>query len=191
MREILRPWYGYLTGVLVAGIVVLIVLFGVGVGDGDGGGDDAEPERAGPGTSAGLEEVGMTRCAGPVRGKKGANLYVYADPDLALVLASGEGVIDVSIDYVHVRTGNESAPSGRKLWRVERSWRRTAFDELERADPPAGPCKTVAEQPVLRAAEVVCANEILLPLGRSSAKPRLGEVLGSLVAGDRAYCPEL
>jgi hypothetical protein len=177
----------------VVGLIFLVITLGL-VLSGDGGGDgDEEEEGPGPGTAVGLEEAGLERCVGPLPTEWG-NLSVYADAAFAAIVVSGPAVIQVAIEYAQVRTGVEGAPTKRELKRIERAWRRTADAALRGGDPPAGPCQDVERLPVLGEAEVVCANEILLPLGPRSAEDHFIDVLASLrVNGSEArdICPEL
>ena len=177
----------------ITGILVFMVALGITLTGGGGDGDE-EDDKPGPGTAVGLEEAGMQRCAGPVPHDFGADVSVYADAQIAVVLASGSGVIEFVVDRVQVRHGDAPAPTKRKLKRTERSWRRYALTALRGANPDVAPCRKVERHPVLGPAEVVCANEVVLPLGLPHTRGHFENVLASLGTKDgvaRDICPEL
>jgi hypothetical protein len=166
-----------LVGVLLAAAVGTL-----GCGQNDEGGEvnGSGVEGGGQGTSVGLRKAGLVRCAGPVRANNGASVSLYADKGFAAVLASGHAATSDAIDLVEIRTGND-ASSKPEVRSRERSWYRTAIRALPHADTPKHPCRTGLDRlPVLADTEVLCFDEVLIPLGERTAKNRFIDVLRTL-----------
>jgi len=150
---------------------------------GCGGNTQTQPPvpGAGQGVGAGLRADGLMACVGPLAGDGGASVALYAQPGFAAVVASGDGAQKLAIDLAEIRTHIQSAPPVSEVARIEDAWRRQALKALRRPGVPVGPCRSQAPHlPVLAPTEVVCADEVLIPLGRPAAMDRFVAVLSKL-----------
>src|SRR4051794_14463509 len=79
-------------GRLIAGLALVLSFAACGS-------DDGSPaiKGGGKGTAYGLRAAGLVRCAGPVRGRGGASVSLYASGGFAAVLAIGPAATDDAI----------------------------------------------------------------------------------------------
>jgi len=111
------------------------------------------------------------------------SLNLYAERGLAALVASGSSAQEHAIDLVLLRNHVPTSVSAAAVAGTERAWRRAALSALRGSDLPPGPCRSgLARLPVLAATEVVCPDEVLIPLGHPPAISRFIEVLSQLVS---------
>jgi hypothetical protein len=185
-------------GIAVAGAVALLVLAGARCGSGSShssGSSNATNSTApsGQGVGAGLRAAGMQRCAGPVSARGDTStpvgavgpvsLTVYAERGLAGIVASGSSAQQHAIDLALLRNHVATSVSATAVAATERAWRRRAMSAVTHSRLPPGPCRSgVARLPVLAATEVVCPDQVLIPLGHRPAMQSFINVLSKLVA---------
>lgn len=134
------------------------------------------------GVGFGLRAAGMTPCVGALPGAGGASLTLYAQHGFAALVASGAGAQQLAIDLALVRNHVQSAPPVIEIARTEHSWRRAALNALSGPGVPEGPCRSeVPRMAVLAPTEVVCPDEVLVPMGRPAAIDRFIQVLTKLL----------
>ncbi len=147
---------------------------------------------AGQGVGYRLKQEGLRQCAGPIPATGDpspasgnpdpVSLAVYAEPGLGALVATGAGAQDHAVNLVVIRghvAGNRTAAEEAQ---VESSWLRKARKALRSSDVPTGLCLSqVAKMHVLSASEVVCQDEVLIPLGPKSSIGRFTDLLSSLL----------
>lgn len=178
-------------GLMVVGALAL-VLAGAGCGSGSSSTTDSSPTPS-QGIGGGLHAAGLQRCIGPVSGRGDTStpvgavgpvsLSLYAEPGLAAIVASGSSAEQHAIDLAMLRNHVQTSVSQSAVAGTERAWRHEALGALRHSHPPAGPCgPRLARLPVLAATEVVCADELLIPLGHPPAMHQFIDVLSKLVS---------
>lgn len=158
-----------------------------------GGCGGAKPvPGAGKGIGYGLRAAGMQLCVGPLPGEADTSpasapaapvsLSLYAEEGLAALVASGASAQQHAVDMLLIRYHVQSNVSAAEIADTESSWRREAVRALNRQGVPPGPCRSQASRlPVLGQTEVVCPDQVLIPLGRPDAMDRFGSVLSKLL----------
>src|SRR5438270_9995887 len=137
----------------------------------------------------------MQQCAGRLsavgdpskysRAPSPATLAVYADPGLAAIVASGAGAQEHAINLAVIRNHVATNISPATVAGIERSWRRAAIGALRGPGVPHGLCKSqVPHLPVLSATEVMCSDEVLIPLGHKHVINKFVAVLSSFLHVD-------
>jgi hypothetical protein len=139
-----------------------------------------------------LQQEGLKQCVGalastgdpsPATGNPDpVSLAVYGDPNFGAIVATGSGAQDHAINLVVIRNhvaGNRTAADEAQ---VETAWLHQARKALRSSDVPAGQCLSeVPKLPVLSASEVVCPDQILIPLGHKTSMNRFVSLLQSLL----------
>lgn len=179
-------------GLAVVAAVALLVLAGARCGSGSSTSTHSTAP-SGQGISDGLRAAGLRLCAGPVSARGDTStpvgavgpvsLSVYAKPGLAAILASGSSAEQHAIDLALLRNHVQTSVSATAVAATERAWRRRAMSAVAHSQVPPGPCRSgVARLPVLAATEVLCPDQVLIPLGHRPAMQRFIDVLSKLVA---------
>jgi hypothetical protein len=141
---------------------------------------------AGKGIGAGLVAAGLQQCTRPLATQSSApagpaTLTVYAEPGFAAIVATGAGAQQDAIDLALLRNHVPSATAKAQAAGSEKAWRTAALEDLAGPDVPAGPCTAGTQSlPILAPTEVVCSDQLLIPLGRRPAMPRFVSVLSKL-----------
>jgi hypothetical protein len=141
---------------------------------------------AGQGIGAGLRAAGLQQCTKPLSsdasGAAGrATLSVYAEQGFAAIVASGAGAQQDAIDLAMLRNHIQSSTAKAQAAASDTAWRTAALADLAAAGVPAGPCTEGTQGlPILAPTEVVCSDQLLIPLGRRKAMPRFISVLSRL-----------
>jgi len=161
---------------------------------GCGGSGSATTPTAGAGQGVGyaLRAQGMQECAAHLSAvgdpssasgaPSSATLAVYAEPGFAAIVASGPGAQEHAINLAVIRNHVATSTSPAAVAAIERSWRRVAVRALRRRESGPGLCRSeVPRLPVLSATEVMCSDEVLIPLGRKSAIDKLVAILQKFV----------
>jgi hypothetical protein len=147
-----------------------------------GCGGQRKQQGAGKGVGFGLRAAGMTPCTGPLPGEGDASLTLYAQHDFAALVASGAGAQQHAIDLALGRNHVQYAPPAAEIASTEHSWRREALKALGGHGIPEGPCRSeVPRMTVLAPTEVVCPDQVLIPMGRPAAIGRFIRVLRKLL----------
>ena len=178
-------------GLRVLGALALVVS-GAGCGSASSSTTHSSA-TSGQGIGGGLHAAGLRHCVGPVSGRGDSStpvgavgpvsLSLYAEPGLAAVVASGSSAEQHAIDLAMLRNHVQTSVSQNAVAATERAWRHEALGALRHSHPRAGPCGSgLARLPVLAPTEVVCPDELLIPLGHPPAMPRFIEVLSKLVS---------
>jgi hypothetical protein len=179
-------------GLAVVGAVALVVLAAGGCGSGASNSTHSTAP-SGQGIGDGLRAAGLRLCVGrisargdtstPVGAVGPVSLSVYAEAGLAAIVASGSSAQQHAIDLALLRNHVETSVSATAVAATERAWRRRAMSAVTHGQPPPGPCRSeVARLPVLAATEVVCPDQVLIPLGHRPAMQQFIGVLSKLVA---------
>jgi hypothetical protein len=164
-------------------------------GCGSSGASTTPVPGAGQGVGYALRADGMQRCAGPLSAvgdpsrysgaPSPATLAVYAEPGFAAIVASGAGAQEHAVNLAVIRNHVATNISPATVAGIERSWRREAIRALRGPGVPLGLCKSqVPRFPVLSATEVMCSDEVLIPLGRNNAMSKFVGVLSSFLHVD-------
>jgi hypothetical protein len=141
---------------------------------------------AGQGIGAGLKASGLQQCTKPISsdatGAAGpAMLSVYAEHGFAAIVASGAGAEQDAIDLAMLRNHIKSSTAKAQAAASDTAWRTAALADLAAQGVPAGPCtKGTQGLPILAPTEVVCSDQLLIPLGRRRAMPRFVSLLSRL-----------
>jgi hypothetical protein len=162
-----------------------------GSGGATAGGSSSTVQGAGQGVGVRLQQEGLQQCVdgvatagdpSPATGNPDpVTLSVYGDPGFGAIVATGTGAQDHAINLVVIRNhvaGNRTAAEEAQ---VESSWLRHARKALRTSDVPSGSCRSAAKLPVLSASEVVCSDQVLIPLGHKAAMDRFVGLLQSLL----------
>jgi hypothetical protein len=174
---------------VAAGALASMVL---AAGCGSGGSSAATSSAAsGKGIGDGLRAAGLSLCVGPLSGESGSasgsqsgavSLTVYAERGFAAVVASGEAATQDAINLAALRNHVQSSVSAADVAATERAWRLQALSALANSAAPRGPCRSGLQHlPVLGATEVVCSDQVLIPLGHRWATTRFVDLLSKLV----------
>lgn len=148
---------------------------------------------AGKGVGYGLRAAGLQRCLGPVSGVGDTStpigavgpvtLSLYSEPGFAALVASGASAQQHAIDLTILRSHAPTAISAAAVAATERSWRREVLRAISDPGAPRNACRSeLPRLPVLAATEVVCPDEVLIPLGRRAAMDRFIAVLSGLLS---------
>jgi hypothetical protein len=178
---------GRISGAVVAGALAI-----VGCGGNSASSTTSNVPGAGQGIAHGLRAAGLQLCTGPISGRSviasyngqpvPVSLEVYATRGFAAVVATGQGAREHSIGVVERHFNTAGAPPAAQLAATEHAWRREAQRSLRAPGVPHGPCSSEAPRlPELAPLQVVCTDQLLIPLGRGSAADTYASVMGKLV----------
>jgi len=135
----------------------------------------------------GLLKSGLVKCIGPITSpgdppnSNPTGLSLYAEDGFAAIVGRGRGAEDHSIALALYRNHVSFAPPVAQIAGVENRWRRAVIAALPDTARAAGPCGLAGRLPVLAATEVVCFNQVLIPLGNKDAAATFAAALGMLV----------
>jgi hypothetical protein len=135
--------------------------------------------RGGKPIAEGMAAAGLTRCVGPVAGADDGSVSLFARSGFAAVLVGGSGATQDAIALAQIRHHTFTADPA-QVARRERAWRATAFMALKRADAPRACGRNLAGLPVLAPTEVVCFDQVLIPLGKPAASTTFERLLQTL-----------